>query len=736
VIVVVVLLGGGILAVTAAAQEEDSGTVSLDERMISWQGKYFENAGSPGGTGGYGQATRCLAGEAVPDCDLYHLTVDVPAEHWDANSGGVEITTLADPSPANEPEDEKDNFDIYVYEGRAPAVNPVPVGQSNNPGEAADRVVVPEASGEYTVLVQARDVTQSAYQGGVRLETRPNAGGDVPQEPLSNKPCVNGKAADLFPCKGYDLASFLPREDFLTPAELNDIWGWTDPADGREYAIVGQQDGTSFVDVTDPFAPRYLGRLNTAQGAPSGVLSVWRDMKVYENHAYIGAEEPAHGMQVFDLRQLREVEPGEEPVEFSEDVSKRYSFLGEGTVTDPAPGPLVFTGDNSHNIVINEESGFAYGVGTSTCNGGGLHMIDLGEPDANGDMPRPEFAGCVTEDTTTGPAENDTGESYVHDAQCVNYNGPDADHTGKEICFNSSQDTLTIVDVTDKDNPVQLARVPYDQATYTHQGWLTEDGKHFLVDDELDETDRVDVEKTQTYVFNVEDLDNVRRVNTHEGETPSIDHNQYVKGNLSYQSNYRSGLRVLDVSNPLGLNEVGFFDIYPENDDPEFNGNWSNYPYFKSGNIILSGIEQGLFVLRPSGSGGDGANAGNDANNAGQQTGSSQQSGTSGSRSSLRAGFGSQRYGNTGRRHRAFPVRCRATGTGPRRCAVTARWRGRKIGSGTGTITGRSKVLTVRLNALGRRLARSRKRYAIKLSLTVRDASGAKATSVKRGTLR
>jgi hypothetical protein len=48
------------------------------------------------------------------------------------------------------------------------------------------------------------------------------------------------------------------------------------------------------------------------------------------------------------------------------------------------------------------------------------------------------------------------------------------------------------------------------------------------------------------------------------------------------------------------LAEVAFFDVYPDDDAAQFNGAWSNYPFFDSGIVIVSGIEQGLFVLRPN----------------------------------------------------------------------------------------------------------------------------------------
>ena len=126
----------------------------------------------------------------------------------------------------------------------------------------------------------------------------------------------------------------------------NDIWGWTDSQTNKEYAIMGRTTGTAFVDISDPENPVYLGNLPTHTANSS-----WRDIKVYNNHAFIVSEASGHGMQIFDLSQLGTV--GSPPVTFSN--TAHYSDFG-----------------NAHNIVINEDSGFAYAVGTSTCSGG-LH---------------------------------------------------------------------------------------------------------------------------------------------------------------------------------------------------------------------------------------------------------------------------------------------------------------------------------------------------------------------------
>ncbi len=558
---------GGVIAVTAGAADPSEGTVSLDQPMTGWNGQHYD-------VGQTKLADACLA----PDdaiCDHFELTVDIAPSHWETAKGGVQVNIAW--------EDETDDFDLWVWDEEGALVD-----SSANAGTSSERVFIPDASGRYFVEVNPYDVTDSAYQGGAHVVDRAEVpeGGEVPTEPLSALPCTDGMAGP-FPCDGVDLESFLPN-DTIGGGDLNDIWGWTDRQTGREYAIVGRTGGTAFVDISKPQQPKYLGDLPSHQSAAGQPVETafnrWGDMKVYKNHAFIVREEPSHGMQVFDLRRLRGVE---EEQEFTEDAHYSYTLDGpEAWLDGVSPEKLPPTADNAHNIAINEDSGFAYAIGTSTCFGGGPHMIDISEPK------NPTFAGCVSED------------SYTHDTQCVNYRerDPDPEFAGHEICFSSNEDTLTVVDVTDKDNPEELARVPYETAAYTHQGWLTEDRKYFLLDDELDEQEQGG--KTKTYVFNVQDLRDTSYVATNDGQATSIDHNQYVLGERSYQANYRSGLRIVDVSDPASgeLPETGFFDVYPADDEAEFNGAWSNYPYFRSGLVIVSGIEQGLFVLRPQAS--------------------------------------------------------------------------------------------------------------------------------------
>jgi len=369
---------------------------------------------------------------------------------------------------------------------------------------------------------------------------------------VSATPCIGGTAAG-YECNNIDLLAFMPLSS-IGGGEGNDIWGWTDSQDGKEYALMGRTNGTSFVDISDPENPIYLGNL------PShGASSIWRDIKVYANHAFIVSEASGHGMQVFDLTRLRNVPAP--PVTFDEDAH----FGGFGS---------------AHNIVINEDSGFAYGVGTGTCSGG-LHMVNIQTPTS------PTDAGCFSQD------------GYTHDAQCIMYDGPDVTHVGKEICFNSNEDTLTIADVTNKGATVELSRKPYPGSSYAHQGWVTDDHAYFLMDDELDEQNSG--HNTRTRVWDVSDLDNPVLVGYQDGPTAAIDHNLYIHEGYAYQSNYRAGLRITDLENVATavMPEAAYFDIYPGSNSAAFNGNWSNYPYFESGVVIVSGIEQGLYILEP-----------------------------------------------------------------------------------------------------------------------------------------
>lgn len=366
-------------------------------------------------------------------------------------------------------------------------------------------------------------------------------------------PCSNGSAGP-YPCNGYDLISHLDLTT-LNAGSGNDSWGWTDPIDGKEYALIGLNNGTTFIDISQPSSPVYLGKLPTHTSN-----SQWRDIKVYGNYAFIVSEAGGHGMQVFDLTNLRTV--NNPPIVFSEDA--HYSGFG-----------------SAHNIVINPNQPFAYAVGTQTFNGG-PHVVDISDP------LNPVFAGGYGND------------SYTHDAQVITYNGPDTDYIGKEIYIGSNETEVVILDVTDKTNILNISNFSYSNSGYTHQAWLTEDHTYLLLGDEFDEIQFGF--NTRTIILDFTDLDNPTFHTDYLANTSSIDHNGYTKDDHFYLASYTAGLRVIDITDISNQNftEIGFFDTFPLNDDLGFSGLWNVYPYFDSGNIVLSDINTGFYLVKNS----------------------------------------------------------------------------------------------------------------------------------------
>ena len=398
--------------------------------------------------------------------------------------------------------------------------------------------------------------------------------------------CVDGFATipgtdHTYECLDYDLMGHVSLEEMDAEAG-NDCWGWIDEMTGKEYAIMGVNNGTVFVDITDPTHPIYLGKLPTAT-----VDSSWRDMKVYKNHVYIVSEATNHGLQVFDLKKLRGLESSKT---FVSDFL--YNQYGQ-----------------AHNIAINEETGHAYTAGARSR---GIHVLDLSNPIS------PEL---VLEAPDFG---------YSHDVQTVIYNGPDNDYKGKEVYIGSNEDRVILVDITNKNEPKLISEFFYDHQ-YTHQAWLTTDHKYALLGDEADETtgfpdyDLLPDAQTRTIVIDLTDLDNPKHHFDYLSQNKAIDHNGYVKGTNFFLASYTAGLRVIDILNidQKSISEIGFFNTFNDHHDHDhgkvktlkfsqdpgdhtgkkgeseaFNGAWSVYPYFKSENIIVSDINSGLFIVK------------------------------------------------------------------------------------------------------------------------------------------
>jgi choice-of-anchor B domain-containing protein len=337
----------------------------------------------------------------------------------------------------------------------------------------------------------------------------------------------------------------------------NDVWGYVSPS-GREYGILGLRVGTGVVDVTDPDAPVIVGAIPDAS-------SIWSDMKTYQQYMY-NSNESGGGIQVISMAN---VDPP------TRQISLVRSITQNGLQT-------------SHTLALNEESGYLYLAG-SNLGGGRLVALSLLDPS------NPVIVGQAV-----------TGV-YVHAAQVVSYRtGP---YAGREIafCYCGSQG-LKILDVTNKANMFTMGSLVYPNTTYCHQGWLTADRRHVLINDELDEVNLPNVNTTTTYIINVEDLANPQFVRTFTNGLGTVDHNLMIRNyntptglsSFVFEANYASGLRVYDINDLANVTEVGYVDSYPANNGFSMNGAWGVYSLLPSGMILLADMQAGLLVVDPS----------------------------------------------------------------------------------------------------------------------------------------
>lgn len=373
-----------------------------------------------------------------------------------------------------------------------------------------------------------------------------------------------GMAAGEFRCHNIDITSFLTGTQLgspyanpnnldavISPTFVGEVWGWTDhDDDGREYALVHMWDGTSIVDVTDPYRPLTVAFVETTGGVVDGLDSVpsrniFRDIKVINDVMYVGSENRAHGIQSFDLRRLKgmaRIDARRTEIELMKKSTSPSSSLSSSSfVTEGLNIPIVKPDDiipmnSTHNLVVAEQANKLIAVGLwnndnlcprdrSTRLRGSLAVFDVSDP---AKRLNPPLEACVRLPIARG---------YVHDAHCINYNGPDLAWRGRNVsehnssivsnvvssstdiniassfCRSNKPNTfdsphliassscqrqqpylqicalfmeMTIV-LFDLDNLVPIRDFSYPTASYVHQGWFSEDHRFLYTDDEWDE---------------------------------------------------------------------------------------------------------------------------------------------------------------------------------------------------------------------------------------------------------
>ncbi|PCH91696.1 MAG: hypothetical protein COB85_08830, partial [Bacteroidetes bacterium] len=131
-------------------------------------------------------------------------------------------------------------------------------------------------------------------------------------------------------------------------------------------------------------------------------------------------------------------------------------------------------------------------------------------------------------------------------------------------------------------------------SNFTHNCWISDDGNYLFTTDE----------KSNAFIasYDVSNLSNITLVDQIQSNPGSnvIVHNTYVISNHLVSSYYRDGVTIHDITRPNNMIQTGNYDTSPSFSGNGYNGAWGVYPWLPSGNVLVSDIENGLFILGAS----------------------------------------------------------------------------------------------------------------------------------------
>ncbi len=327
----------------------------------------------------------------------------------------------------------------------------------------------------------------------------------------------------------------------------NEVWGIA--YGDREYAVIGSTAGTHFIDVTDP---ANVAEIEFIEGGSSGPNIIHRDFHNYRCYLYVVADEGStSSLQIMDLSYL----PDSVSVVYDSNELLR----------------------RSHNIFIDTTLAklYCFGVGGGGLGYSALRVYDITNP------VEPVYLAEYNQFA-------DINAGHIHDGYVNN----------GLAYLNCGNDGFAIVDFTDPLNPQTLGTMTqYPFSGYNHSGWPTNDGQYYILGDEnhgypmkvIDVSDKEDIHSVATIESGSEDIEQ------------TIPHNQIVACNYLYTSYYYDGLQIYDISDPENPVRVKYYDTSSWEFDNNYRGAWGVYPFLPSGNILVSDMQEGLFILEGPG---------------------------------------------------------------------------------------------------------------------------------------
>ncbi|MGB0177839.1 MAG: choice-of-anchor B family protein, partial [Owenweeksia sp.] len=345
----------------------------------------------------------------------------------------------------------------------------------------------------------------------------------------------------MTPLLGQDSLAINKLGKLAYTRDLNDVWGYAD-ANGNEYALVGVRDGFSVVDISNPATPTEVAFF-------PGASSTWRDIKTWDHYAYVVHDgyfstQIPNGILIVDMDSVNMPSP-----KFNE-IHHQVNFNGNN-----------YTLNRAHNIYI-DENGILYVFGSDVAAGGAV-MFDL-KPNPE----QPTYLGIFN-------------ANYLHDGMV----------RGDTLWGGAiNDDKLVVVNVANKSNPTVMGSM-ITPGAFTHNCWISDDNRTVYTTDEIS-----GAFVTAYDVTDLNDISERDRIRISYGGPDVIPHNTHVMGDFLVTSFYTSGLQIVDATKPDILIETAYYDTSPFT-GTGYHGAWGAYPYLPSGNILVTDIEQGLFVL-------------------------------------------------------------------------------------------------------------------------------------------
>ncbi|NND07444.1 MAG: choice-of-anchor B family protein [Saprospiraceae bacterium] len=317
---------------------------------------------------------------------------------------------------------------------------------------------------------------------------------------------------------------------------FNDVWGFQH-SNGTNYALLGTKCGTEIYALTDPSNPQHIIEI-------PGAFGTWRDIKNFGDYIYVVADQGNAGLQIIDM-----TNPDPAGIKY-------WSYYPKVEGISLA---------RAHNLYIDSQ-GLIYLAGANIY-GGGVLIFDASTHDS-----LPPLIGkglrIYAHDVYVNEARDLMITSDI-------YSGDFKVHT-----LDRQPDTVSIINTVSQETGF----------TFTHNTWTTDDGDVVFT---TDERSGASVE-----VYDISDLDEILFLDSYAPLTApgnTLPHNVHLKGNHLVVSYYSEGIKILDVSRPHNIVEVGSYDT----DANGGSGSWGAFPFFDNDLVLGSDINNGLFVFQP-----------------------------------------------------------------------------------------------------------------------------------------